>query len=227
MRLIAIILICVLLIPVAAPTQQAKAQAADCFMAVEIFKVTPLKDRGDAVHGLFGGDMEFQLQVVVTNGLDIWEGVYPENNKWVEGVEVDKEVETDGFYILIDMQAFTDSELYIYFLAIDMDPVNVFGYDLSREIKDLGTVLLKQAIRLLLPEDISVVADTLIEEGVEAFVEDLTKEDIIGQGGIYLDEENGWGTSEIVTFTTPDEGLEIEYQVYLIGENCSTDKQSV
>lgn len=226
MRLVAIILICVFLIPAAVPNQQAQAQAADCFMAVEVFKVIPLKDRGDAVHGLFGGDMELQLQVVVTNGLTIWEGAFPDKQHWVEHVEQDKEVNTEGFYILIDMQEFTDDELYIYFLGIDMDPVNVFGYDLARDLEDLGTILLQRAIRLLLPEEISVVADTLIAEGVEAFVDDLTEEDIIGQGGFYLDEENGWGTSEIVTFTTPDEGLEIEYQVYLIGEDCNPDKES-
>ena len=227
MRLVAIILICTFLMPLTVPTQQAKAQAADCFMAIEVYKVTPLKDRGDAVHGLFGGDMELQFQVAVTNGLKIWEGSYPDKIHWIEHVEKNKEVKTDGFYILIDMQEFTDDELYIYFLGIDMDPVNIFGYDLSRDLEDLSTILLQRAIRLLLPEDISVVADTLIAEGVEAFVDDLTEEDIIGQGGFYLDAENGWGTSEIVTFTTPDEGLEVEYQVYLIGEDCGTDKQSV
>jgi hypothetical protein len=71
-------------------------------------------------------------------------------------------------------------------------------------------------------EDMGELAHILAEAGVESIIHNVTREDIIGEGGVFIDKENGWGTRVVQTYTTPDNGLKIKYQVYLAGE-CAVD----
>lgn len=228
MRLITVLLI---LLPVflalpAPSANPAHAQAIDCLMVVDVLEIKPLVDRGDAVYGLWGGDMEFQFQIALTNGNQTWEAVYPGPGEWRERVHKDDTIKTDELFVLVDMNEFLEDQLYIYFVALDLDPLEFFGYDFATGLENVTATLLSQALRILLPQELHVLSDTLVDAGIESLVENVTEEDIIGQGGFFIDAENGWGTREIQVFETPDEGLEIRYQIRMLGENCSTDLQS-
>jgi hypothetical protein len=198
----------------------------DCLMNIEIFEVIPRKDRGDSLFGLRGGDMELELHLAVTNGRRTWETVWPGNGDW-EYARRNRKVETDDLRLLIDMTEFTDDELYIYIVAIDLDPIAILGYNLEPAIFRASDGLLELAIDVFVPRDLQELANRLADYGIEEALNAITEEDIIGQGGLFLNEENGWGTREILRYTTPDDGLEIEYQIRLIGEECATDKVSV
>ena len=198
----------------------------DCLMNIEIFEAIPRVERGDSFFGLRRGDMEVEIHLSATNGRKTWETVWPGNGDWHYSRR-NRRIETDDLRLLIDMKDFTEDEIYIYILAIDLDPIAIMGYNLEPAIFRASDGLLELAIEAFVPRDLQQLAENLSAYGIQEAIDAVTEEDIIGQGGLFLDEEYGWGTREIKRFTTPDEGLEIEYQIRLIGEACSTDRVGV